>query len=142
MKQSMHELTNDAVVLKIMEQLRLQGKTEKDLELSIGLTTGAFARWKYLNGKSYRKYIDQIADFLNVTKDFLLNETNGLVDIENVTVKELRLIQMYRRMSLREQQCIFETAECFMHSKNYNESEKEVTKTSGEMSEEDENPLS
>ena len=138
----MHELTNDIVVLKIMEELRLQGKTEKDLELAIGLTTGAFARWKYLNGKSYRKYIDQIADFLNVTKDFLLNETSNLVNIENVTVKELKLIQMYRKMSLKEQHCIFETAECFMYQKKCNRNEEETTKTGGESLKEYENPLS
>ncbi len=142
MKQSKYELTNDVIVLKIMEQLRLQGRTEKELEQAIGLTTGAFARWKYLNGKSYKRYLPQIAEFLDVTKEFLLNETDSLINIENITVSELRLIQMYRKMDSKQQKCIFETAECFMYSKKYNDNEMEATKTDGGSSEEDENPLS
>ncbi len=142
MKPSKHELTNDVVVLKIMEQLQLQGKTEKELEQAIGLTTGAFARWKYLNGKSYKKYLNQIADFLDVTKEFLLDETDSVISIGNITLSELRLVHMYRKMDLKQRKCIFETAECFMYSKKYNNNEMETTKTGGEPSEEDENPLS
>ena len=44
MRQAKKELTRDNAVLKIMEELRIQGKTEKGLEQAIGLGNGAFTR--------------------------------------------------------------------------------------------------
>ena len=156
MRHAKKELTRDNVVLKIMEELRIQGKTEKSLEKAIGLGNGAFTRWKYQNVKSYVKYIDQIADYLNVTPAYLMNSSDNIVERENMTSSELKLIQMFRKMSGTEQECLLKSAELFlaatelrkikgnkdMYSKKYNRNEEETTKTSGESLKEYENPLS
>ena len=49
-----------------------QGKTEKDLVMYLGLGNGAFTHWKYENQKSFMIHINQIADFLGVSPNYLL----------------------------------------------------------------------
>lgn len=98
-----------------------------------------------------------IADYLNVTTDYLKD-----LDIEekeettnNITVAEMRIVEIYRKSDLGERECLIKTIEYFsnscelrkikgdndVHLKKYNRDEVETTKTSGETSEEDENPL-
>lgn len=44
MRTTNQELTTDPVVLRILEQIKLQEKTEKEVAEAIGLSTGAFTR--------------------------------------------------------------------------------------------------
>lgn len=71
MRKAKNELTRNPVVLKIMEQLQAQKKTEKEMEIALGFGNGTFTRWKYMNGRSYMNHIDRIAGYLNVTVEYL-----------------------------------------------------------------------
>ncbi|MDY4029511.1 MAG: hypothetical protein SOY46_09690 [Butyrivibrio crossotus] len=150
MRKATRELTKDPIVLRILEQLKLQGKTEREVEQGIGLASGAFTRWKYMESKSYMTHIGKIAEYLNLTTEYLLDTENSMVKTDTMSDIEIRLIKMFRKMSSGKQNCLIMTAEYFletedkkdMYSKKYNRNEEETMKTSGEPLKEYENPLS
>ena len=53
--------------------MKSNGVRQKDLMENIGVASQVFASWKYDNGKSYMNYIDKIANYLNVTPEFLIH---------------------------------------------------------------------
>lgn len=57
---------------KISELLRQKNKTQKDLTDFLGLVKNAFTDWKSGKSSSYKKYISQIAEYLDVSADYLL----------------------------------------------------------------------
>lgn len=59
----------------ILELLVAQGKTQKELCDAIGIKKQTFSNWKSRISSSYTKYLPQIANFFNVSVDYLL-ETN------------------------------------------------------------------
>ena len=98
MREAVRKMTDDPAVLRIIDQLKLQGKTGKELEKHLGLSNGTFSAWKFANVKSYKKRIDEIAKFLGVTKEYLLEGTMDHINRETITETEKKLIQMFRDM--------------------------------------------
>lgn len=149
MRKATRKMTKDPVVIKILRILQQQEKTGKDMEQALGLANGAVSKWKYSGIKSYRKHIHEIAKYLDVTVEELESEEVVREDVQ-LTATEKRLLAIYRKLNFHEQQYCEQTLMYLskiadfenLYVKNYNENEKEITKTSGEMSEEDENPLS
>ena len=97
-----------------METLQAQGKTEKDLIEWLGLSNGTFTMWKYRNGKSYKKYLDRIAEFLTVNPDYLSGEADDILRVSSLSPQEIRLIQFYRKMGKDEKETIIRSAEFFV----------------------------
>ena len=114
MRTTNQELTTDPVVLRILEQIKLQGKTEKEVAEAIGLSTGAFTRWKYKDSKSYMTHISQIADYLNLTTEYLLDNEDSVVREKSLSDTEIRLMRMFRKMNMDKQNCLIKTAEYFL----------------------------
>lgn len=110
MRPAINELTNDPVVLKIMEMLKLQGKTEKDLTEYIGLANTTFTKWKYKGLKSYRKHLGKIAEYLEVTPEYLTEGVDDIINLSEMTTSELRLIQLYRKMGNDTKEILLKTA--------------------------------
>ena len=50
--------TEDPVIDRIEEMLKLHKKTKKELLEYIGIDSSMFTTWRYANGKSYMKYIN------------------------------------------------------------------------------------
>ena len=98
MREAVRKMTEDPTVLRIIDQLKMQGKTGKELEKHLGLSNGTFSAWKFGNVKSYKKRIDEIAKFLGVTKEYLLEGTVDHINRETITETEKKLIQMFRDM--------------------------------------------
>lgn len=98
MRTPKNETTEDPVVLRIMDLLNDQNKTQKELVEYLGLGNGAFTRWRYQGGKSYRTYINEIAEFLGTTPTYLLNGKVENISIENLSDKEIELIEEYRKL--------------------------------------------
>ena len=96
MRQTKKKVVKNPIVERIIDVLNLRSISQNELVEHLGLGNGAFTRWKYDGGKSYMKYIDEIADFLNVSKDYLLYGTNDgntelqLLPSEIDTFKKLR----------------------------------------------------
>ena len=60
---------------RIVKLLEEQGKRQKDLTDYLGISKNAFTDWKSGRIKSYLKYIDKIAEFFDVSADYLLGKT-------------------------------------------------------------------
>lgn len=125
MRQTTHTLTTDPVMLKILDELKRQKKTGKELEQAIGLGNGAVSRWKYVDMKSYMNYIDKIADFLNVTPEYLQNIPEKKVEIDNLTDTEKKIVLAYRRMEPSERKCMLEAVDIFINSSELKRMEKQ-----------------
>lgn len=78
----------------ILNLLKEQNKTQKELTNYLGINEGSVADWKKGKTKSYKKHIDKIAEFFNVSVDSLLgtaptlqvfDENDNLVVIDDET---------------------------------------------------------
>ena len=67
---------------RIIYLLKQQNKKQVDLCNYLGIKKNAFTSWKGGRNKSYRKYISEIAEFLDVSADYLLG-TNNTSDPED-----------------------------------------------------------
>ena len=114
MRPSINELTNDKIVLKIMELLKIQGKTEKELTDHVGLSNTTFTKWKYKGLKSYRKHLDKIAEFLEVTPEYLTEGVDDIINLGTMTTSELKLLQLYRKMGDDAKETLLKTAGMFV----------------------------
>lgn len=61
-------------VEKIFFLLRERGIEQKQFAIDIGVSQQAVSEWKSGKTQSYRKHIDKIADYFNVSTDYLLAE--------------------------------------------------------------------
>ena len=124
MRQTIHDLTNDETVLRIMELLKTKHRTEKDLTDALGLANGTFTRWKYRNSKSYYKYIDRIAEYLDVPSSYLKEGINEYITVADLTPAEVRLVSLYRKMDLKRKEILMQSAEYYYDSLRINENGK------------------
>ena len=58
----------------VLDLLKNQGKTQKQLCDALGIGKQTFSNWKSGLSSSYTKYLPQIADFFQVSVDYLLRE--------------------------------------------------------------------
>ncbi|MFZ2537892.1 MAG: helix-turn-helix transcriptional regulator [Oscillospiraceae bacterium] len=65
---------------KIFALLKEKGYSQKDLTEHLGLSKGNFSEWKAGRSESYKKYIFEIAEFLNVSTDYLLGRIDDPTD--------------------------------------------------------------
>lgn len=61
---------------KIIELLKAQGLTQKNLTDHLGINKNIFSQWKNGTTESYRKYLEQIAEFLGVSVGELIGSEN------------------------------------------------------------------
>lgn len=61
---------------KIQSLLKEQHKTQKNLTDFLGLKKTTFTSWKSGKNTSYTKHIGKIAEFLDVSTDYLLGKTD------------------------------------------------------------------
>ena len=61
---------------KILSLLSEKGIQQKTFAENIGVTKHTITDWKNGRSKSYMKYIDKIADFFDVSADYLLEKTD------------------------------------------------------------------
>jgi transcriptional regulator with XRE-family HTH domain len=140
MKISKHELTNDPIVLRIIQELNMQGKTGKELEREVGISNGMLTKWKYQGSKSYMNYIGKIADFLNVTAEYLQGIPEKQKSDMELNAVEVKLIRMFRKMGSGERKCMLQSAEYFANSSELRKYKVEIE--SRNESNSDENLLS
>lgn len=111
-----NEITNDQIVLRIMEVLKAQKKTEKELVEYIGLANGTFTKWKYKNVKSYQHHMDKISEFLNVSQTYLTDGIDDIINVHSLSASEVHLLQMYRKMGKEEREVLMKSASWFVDS--------------------------
>ena len=119
MREPVNKLTDDPVVLRIMDQLQLQNLTEKSLLDYLGASNSLFNAWKYRNVKSYVKYIDKIAEYLSVEKGYLLEGTDSYVNTDTLTATEIKMVGLFRDMGNRQQATFIGIGEMLVESTNF-----------------------
>lgn len=65
-----------------------KGLGQKDLMKHLGLHPNSFSEWKSGRQKSYYSYINEIASFLGVSSDYILNG--------NESSEETELVRLFR----------------------------------------------
>ena len=66
----------DTSLTRILGLLKQKGIKDKDLIDGIGLNKSAISDWKSGRSKSYKRPIDKIADYLDVSTEYLLGRSD------------------------------------------------------------------
>ena len=66
----------DLTLERIVAELKTQGLKKTDLTNHLGLVNSSFGNWMAGRNNSYRRYIYGIADFLDVSVEYLKGETD------------------------------------------------------------------
>ena len=90
------QLTDDPVVLRMIELIEKRSLNEKLLIEKLGMARGTFTSWKYGRVKSYQAHINEIAEILDVSPNYLLRGVDDEVDVETLSDSEIELIKAYR----------------------------------------------
>ena len=99
----MSKETEDPIVQRIIEAMKDQHISQKELTGTLGLSNGAFTKWKNGENRSYLKYMDQLSKALNVTVEFLLYGAK-----EGITDTKTYLINAIEDLSEQEQKYFLE----------------------------------
>ena len=89
-------------------------KNDQDLIDYLGLANGTFTSWRYKGGKSYLLHIDKIAEFLEVTPNYLLKGIDENVNKDTLSAIEIELISLFRRMEIDKRQTFIAVAHHFV----------------------------
>jgi len=73
------------------------GKDQKELCGYLGLAPSVFSDWKSGKSKSYKRYMDQIAEFFGCTVDYLLGSPQG--GEAELSHEEINLLKDFRALS-------------------------------------------
>lgn len=65
---------------RIIKAMKEKGVSQKQLCEHIGVSKQAFTEWKGGRNESYKKYISEIAEFLNTSTDYLLGFTDDPIN--------------------------------------------------------------
>ena len=106
-----HQLSNDPILRRIIDAIKNSGKTEKSLIDHLQMVRGTFSSWRYKNVKSYMARIDDIANFLNVSPNYLLRGIDDEVNLETLSEAEIQLVKKYRKADDKGKQHILEMVE-------------------------------
>ena len=98
MRNTERPIVNDPVLGRILATMEKKGVNQQDVTKHLGLGNGAFTRWKYNNGKSYLQYLTRIAEYLGVSRDYLLSGKEEIVENEQLSKNEQILLETFRNL--------------------------------------------
>ncbi len=83
---------------KILGIMKEQRVSQQEICRYLNLTKQTFSDWKSGKSESYLKYLPQIAEYLDVSVDYLLGKTPS-PERENIPEDEKRLRELLSQMS-------------------------------------------
>lgn len=83
---------------RILAEMKAQGVSTRDICDYLGLNIQAFTSWKSGKNSSYMKHLPQIAEYLDVSVDYLLGKTPS-PEREDIPEDEKRLRDLLSQMS-------------------------------------------
>lgn len=89
-------------ILDIISML-LGNREQKELTKYLGLNSVAFSEWKSGKSKSYRKYLIEIADFFNISIDYLVYGKEKNSSTDNLSENEREMLDVFSKFNEREQ---------------------------------------
>lgn len=109
-------------------------KTQKDLTDYLGLEKSTFSSWKNGKSASYKKHINKIADFFNVSTDYLLTDKDSMISKNPTIPTEYQsLINSYQELSKDNQQLLQDIISSMIDIQNANEKHSEIEYTTREI---------
>ena len=98
------------MILDILDRITvlLNGKDQKELTEYLGLKNVAFSEWKSGKSKSYRKYLIEIANFFDVSLDYLVY---GKVDSNQLPVEDAKMLSIFNHLKPADKIRVMERAE-------------------------------
>lgn len=89
----------------------LGNREQRELTTYLGLKSVAFSEWKSGKSKSYKKYLIEIADFFNVSLDYLVYGKEKSSPTVDLTADEQELFKIYKGLSIENKARVRERAE-------------------------------
>lgn len=98
------------MILDILDRITmlLNGKDQKELTEYLGLKNVAFSEWKSGKSKSYRKYLIEIANFFDVSLDYLVY---GKVSTHQLSVEDAKMLSLFNHLKPADKVRVIERAE-------------------------------
>lgn len=84
----------------ITTELKKQNKSQKDICEYLGTTKNTYTNWKAGKSASYKKYLPEIAEYLGVSIDYLLekdHQTKNRETFIKLSDQEKELVYAYRK---------------------------------------------
>lgn len=81
----------------------LGNREQKELTKYLGLNSVAFSEWKSGKSKSYRKYLIEIAEFFNVSIDYLVYGKGKNASMEHLSENEQEMLDVFSKFDPIEQ---------------------------------------
>ena len=106
MRNTNRKVIDEPVLNRILATMQEKGVNQQDVSSYLGLGNETFTRWKYENGKSYIKYLAQIAEYLGVSRKYLLEGIAEVSEDEKLTEKERKLLETFRGLKKTEQDSV------------------------------------
>ena len=89
---------------KIDKERKSQNKSQAELCQYLGISKNAYTNWKSGHMKSYEKYLPKIAEFLNVSVDYLLGKADKKEKApEALTEREQTALDLFNSMTEEQQ---------------------------------------
>lgn len=76
-------------IIRLMEEKQVE---QQELARYLGINKQAITDWKSGKSKSYQKYLGRIAEFFNVSSDYLLDIQESEAKAQNSTERKLLLL--------------------------------------------------
>lgn len=89
----------------------LGNREQRELTNFLGLKSVAFSEWKSGKSKSYKKYLIEIADFFNISLDYLVYGKEKSCSTFKLTDEEQELLEYFNKLSDKSKGIILGKAE-------------------------------
>ena len=106
-----------AIIDKINLGLSKIGKTGAELEKELGLSHSVYSQWNTGKTKPSKKRLPDIANYLGVTVEWLLEETEIPPSKDDGNDPKAELIQLIPGLTDREYQILLSTAKSLVESR-------------------------
>ena len=107
----------DPVFERIDRLLKERGESQQHLLTKIGMNRWVYSSWKQGKSKSYLKEIVGIANFLDVSPDYLLRGIEDENGKASKAAAEDDLIRIFRQLDFERQECLIQVAQALLSEK-------------------------
>ena len=109
MRKTNKSVVDDTIVRRMLLVMESKNIRQQELVEYLGLANGIFTHWKYDGSKTYMRYLDKIADFLGVSKNYLVEGRDQSINEDTITTFEVEVLQMLRDMDDSKRELSYQT---------------------------------
>ena len=91
-------MTDNEILNNILNHMKIKGVRQTDVARYLGISDNAVSQWKTHTSKSYMKYLDQLAEYFDVTTDELIHTNKKNIYEHHLSQEEQTLLTQYRQL--------------------------------------------